>query len=144
MKTYSIQRFKQLHPTIFNIYECQNEIAGDKYPEKTKAIYSHYLKRVHEKIGWSGNSYKDDPTKYVYFVKVRKEADSMRLPFATYIDAQFKGLEWANAIPDPGQLVGLKAVERLMKYCYENDITVKSNAGPKIDFSKIKKNGKKS
>ena len=144
MKTYSIQRFKQLHATIFTRYESLNEIQGDKYPETTDKIYKHYLKRVHGKIGWTADNYKEDPTKYVYFVRVRKEAADVGLPWATYIDAQFAGLEWANAIPDPTQLVGLKAVERLMKYCYENDITTKPKGQKKIDFSKIRNNGKKS
>lgn len=144
MKTYSIQRFKQLHSTIFTRYECLNEIQGDKFPDTTDLVYQYYIKKVHEKMGWSANNFKEDPTKYVYFVRVRKEAQNLGLKATTYIDAQFAGLEWANAMPDPAQLVGLKAVERLMKYCYENDITTKSKGPKKIDFSKIRNNGKKS
>jgi hypothetical protein len=144
MKTYSLQRFKQLHPTIFSRYEAILEIEGDKYPEKTKMIYSHYLKRIAERNGWSADNFKEDPTKYVYFVRVRKDSDSLGIPGDTYIDAQFAGLEWANAIPDPAQLVGLKATERLMKFCYENNITTKPQRNqPKIDFSKIKKKWQK-
>jgi hypothetical protein len=103
----------------------------------------YYLKKVNQKIGWA-NNIKDDPTKYVYFVKIRKEADSLRIDYKIYIDAQFDGLEWANAIPDPTQMVGVKAIDRLMKYCYKNDIKQNAASEKKIDFSKIKnKHGKK-
>lgn len=142
MKTYSLQRFKQLHATIFSRYECMNEIQADKFPDTTGLIYKYYLKKVHEKMGWSANNFKEDPTKYVYFVRVRKEAESLGIKATTYVDAQFAGLEWANAMPDPSQMVGLKATERLMKYCYENDITTKPQGQKKIDFAKIKQNGK--
>lgn len=142
MKNYSLARFKNLHATIYQRYECMVEIQEDKWPQTTELIYSYYLKKVNEKIGWVSNNFKEDPTKYVYFVRVRKEAQQLNLKPQTYIDAQFAGLEWANAIPDPSQMIGLKATERLMKYCYENDITTKPEK-KQIDFSKIKGHGKK-
>lgn len=142
MKSFSLSRFKQLHPKIYERYECLNEIQGDKFPDTTDAIYKYYLKKVGDRIGWTANL-REDPTKYVYFVKIRKESQDLGILATTYVDAQFAGLEWANAIPDPTQMVGVKALDRLMKYCYENDITTKPKKNKRIDFSKIKnKHGK--
>jgi hypothetical protein len=139
MKSYSLSRFKYLHSNIYQRYELVDEIARDKYPDKTDALYKHYMKRVNQKIGWTATNIKDDCTKYVYFVRVRKEAEDIGIAWGVYIDAQFEGLEWANAIPDPSQMVGVKALERVMKFCYENNITLKPTGQKKIDFSKIKK-----
>jgi hypothetical protein len=143
MKSYSLSRFKPLTEKIFSTYEAQVEIDTDKYPSQTKVIYDYYLKKVVERVGWIAENFKDDPIKYISFVKVRQECYRRKIPGRVYIDAQFAGLEWANAIPDPTQLYGPKAEERLMKYCYENDISSATKQTPKLDFSKIKKNGNK-
>ena len=55
-----------------------------------------------------------------------------------YIKAQFASFEWRDGVPDPIQMVGDKALERLNKYLYQNNIQVKKN-GKKVNWDKILK-----
>lgn len=136
MKSFSIYKFKSLHNAIFAGYECQHEIETDPHPQQTDKLVKFYLKLVNDKIGWVNEDYTSTPEKYVGFVRACKEARVIGIDIDTYIKAQFAGLEWASGIPDPLQLYGVKAKERLMKYCFENNIMIK-NKEKKIDFKKI-------
>ena len=60
----------------------------------------------------------------MYFIKVREEAKKIGISPDIYVKAQFHGFEWRDGIPDPVQLVGTKAIDRLNKYLFEKNIKV--------------------
>jgi hypothetical protein len=121
MNGFSPYKFKNIHANICSRFEAMQEIERDKTPDKTEYAHSYYLARISSKIGYS-KGYKDIPEKYVYFVKATKEAHTIGIPIKEFIQAQFEGLEWANGIPAPEQLVTEKAKERVQRYCFEHGI----------------------
>lgn len=141
MKNFTFFKFKSMHTAICNYYECTQEIQRDRTPNRTTMVYQYYLKKVNERLGWENNDYKDNPEKYVCFVRAKDLADKFKIKLDDYVKAQFAAMEWGDKqmIPDPLQLYGEKAIERVRKYCYENNITMKQEK--KVDFKKIK-NGK--
>lgn len=138
MKNFSLYKFKSMHSVICNVFECTLEIQRDKTPSHTTMLYELYLRKVNQKLGWENNDYKDNPTKYVCFVRAKELAWKFKIRIEDYINAQFFAMEWGERtmIPDPHQLYGDKAVERVRKYCYEHNITMKQPK--KIDFKKVK------
>jgi hypothetical protein len=140
MKNFSLNKFKSLHGPICNIFEAQSEIQRDKSPERTSKAHDFYVATIHEKIGFA-KGYDTVPEKFVYFIRMVGLADSMGIDTRTYIKAQFAGMDWRGGIPDPMQLVGDKALQRVQQYCFEHNIKLgKQSQG--IDYSKIKGIGK--
>lgn len=123
MKNFSVFKFKTIHPSIFNEYEAKQVIERDKTPAKTLDCHSIYLANINSKIGYA-QSYISNPEKYQYFVLAKEEAQKLRVSNEVYITAQFAGLEWANVIPDPAQLVGPNSMDRLQKYCFTHNIKI--------------------
>lgn len=138
MKNFSIFKFKNLHSVICKHFESTQEIREDKTPNRTTMLYDLYLKKVSQKLGWEANDYKDNPDKYVCFVRAKELADKFKIRLDHYIEAQFFAMEWGDRtmIPDPHQLYGDKSIERVRKYCYEHNITIKE--AKKVDFKKLK------
>lgn len=140
MKNFSVFKFKSLHSSICNQYEAIQKIAQDKTPEITKQCHLIYLGLISEKTGYA-QGYEDNPEKYQYFVQAKEEAKKYGVSQKVYFKAQFDGLEWVNAIPDPAQLVGAKAIERLQKYAFTHKIRIGEKTGG-INFKRIRTNGK--
>lgn len=138
MKNFTIHKFKSMHASICKFYETSLEIESDKTPEKTSIFYNLYIAKVNEKLGWENNDYKENPEKYVCFVKAKELAVKFGIKPTVYINAQFAGMEWGDKamIPDPLQLYGDKAIERVRRYCYEHNITIREQKT--IDFKKLK------
>lgn len=136
MNKFSLNKFKSLHAAIFINYEAQIELASDKTPEETEFCYKIYISIINSRIGHEDYNYKQLPEKYVCFKKAKDEAKKMKLPIKQYIDAQFEAMEWVNAIPDPLQLYGDKAIERARKYCFQHNIQLTKKS--LVNFSKIK------
>lgn len=138
MKNFSFYKFKSMHGSICNYYESTQEIEADKTPNKTTMLYELYLRKVNQKLGWEHNDYKDNPEKYVCFVRAKDLAEKFKIKIDHYINAMFFAFEWGEKemIPDPFQLYGDKAIERVRKYCYEKNITLREQK--KIDFKKLK------
>ena len=133
MKNFSLNKFKSMHQAMCKDYEAEQEIMADKTPTKTQEIYTLYIGMVNDKLGWNYDDYKSNPEKFVCFIRAKECAAKIGIGVKTYIKAQFATME---TIPDPYQLYGDKAIERVRKYCYENNITVK--AAKTINFDKIK------
>lgn len=138
MKNFSLFKFKSMHPSICNKYEATQIIEQDKTPQQTKDCHDIYLANISERIGYS-QGYESIPEKYRYFIEAKQEAKKFGVSNKVYITAQFAGFEWANTVPDPAQLVGTKALDRLQKYAYENNIKLGSKEKPKVNFKKIKR-----
>lgn len=138
MKNFSLYKFKQMHGSICNYFESSQEIEADKTPNRTTLLYELYLRKVNQKLGWEHNDYKDNPEKYVCFVRAKVLAEKFKIRVEDYINAQFFAMEWGDKemIPDPLQLYGDKAIERVRKYCYEKNITIKQAV--KVDFKKLR------
>ncbi len=137
MKNFSIHKFKSMHSAICNEYEAKQIIGRDKTPSKTEECHDIYLGMISQQIGYA-QGYKELPEKYKYFVEAKKEAHKLGVSCKVYIAAQFEGFEWANTAPDPAQLVGIKAIERLQKYAFAHSITL-GQKRETINWKKIKK-----
>lgn len=140
MKNFSIFKFKNIHGAICNRVEALQEIKEDRSPEDTRKAHDAYLSIISEKVGYA-QDYKDNPEKYKFFIKAKDEAAELGVSARQYIQAQFSAFEWKSGIPDPMQLVGPKARERVQKWAFENNITLgrKSNQGIKFDLIRGKK-----
>lgn len=137
MKKFSIYKFKNLHNSILEEYEAIHKIEQDPFPSQTKKAHQVYMDLILDKVGFA-QSYEDRPAKYAAFVEAMAIARQYGASPGIYIQAQFHGLDWQNSIPDPLQLLGTKAIERLQRYCFENQIKLKdSQAVKKVNFSKI-------
>jgi hypothetical protein len=138
MKNFSLGKFKTIHAAICNQYEALQEIQRDRDPEKTRQAHDAYLAIVSEKVGLV-QGYDKLPEKYKFFIQVKDEARKYGVTVKQYIQAQFSGFDWRSGIPDPAQLIGTKAVERLQRWAFEKNIRLGDHKR-KVNF-KVIKNG---
>jgi hypothetical protein len=141
MKNFSLNKFKALHGPICNKYEALQEIQRDKSPERTAKAHDIYVATISNKVGYA-TGFTDIPEKFIYFGRAVDEAKRIGVDIGTYIKAQFAGMDWRGGIPDPMQLVGDKALQRVQQYCYEHNIKMGNKRETGIDFSQIRKHGK--
>lgn len=138
MVNFSVFKFKNMHAGIIKHYDAELKISSDKYPEQTKRAHSVYLKLIQERIGFA-QGFEKLPEKYACFVEVAKISMEHGIDTSDYIRAQFQGFDFSSSIPDPYQLTGVKAIDRLQKYAFENTLKLGgNNKTHKINFSKIK------
>ena len=122
MTRFNLNKFNSIHQRICEVYGANLEISKDLTPGETFKVKLEYEKLLGEK----GRviDFKTIPEKYVWFIKAKEECHRLNVPIEHYIKAQFWGLEWCNGIPDPIQLVGNKAIDRLNKYLSEFNINL--------------------
>jgi len=137
MKKFSLMKFNNSHQSICEEYSALLEIKRDSYPEQTLMVCRIYNQRLLEKSGID-TDYSKIPDKYIYFIEVVKLCKELKVKPKDYILAQFEGLEWASGIPDPMQLVGDKAIQRLNKYLVSHNIKAGQSDTKKLDAEKIK------
>lgn len=125
MQQFSLRKFTNLYQAICTYHEASTEINQDPHKELTNQFHELYRRKVAHKTGYI-NNYTNHPEKYVWFVRLSKLFEYYTIPPSVYIDAQFSALEKMDAMPDPAQLLGNKAKERLNKYLYENQIKVRN------------------
>lgn len=135
MKKYSLYKFNNLHEGICNTYEAMKELQLDEDPTTTLALYKYYTGYIARKTGVV-NDYEKNLEKYVCFKRVREESEKLGVSGYDYIKAQFYGLDFTGGIPDPLQLVGEKAIERLNKFLFKFGNT-QNKMG--LDLDKIKR-----
>ena len=121
MQKFSLMKFNNLRESISETYAAIEEIKTDKDRVMTEAMYRAYFSKILHNTGITDES-KELPEKYVWFVRARQQAEEMNIDPVLYIEAQFAALDFANSIPHPTQLVGLKAKERVIRYAYKNKI----------------------
>lgn len=139
MQKFSLMKLNMLHQGICHEFEAITEIEQDTNPEATEKVMDVYNRMMNERTG-EIIDYQKNPEKFVQFLRVRHECKKRGIDPEHYIKAQYEGLEWTGSIPDPSQLMGDKAHERLVKYLSRNKhLVIKTKQGPKIDFTKIKK-----
>src|SRR5690606_32101042 len=101
-----------MQESISSEYEYTEAILSDKDPKTTKAIHDLYTGLIMKNTNIDIN-YKNQPAKYIKFKEVNELTQEMNIPYEIYIKAQFDGLMWADSYPEPSQLIGDKALERL-------------------------------
>lgn len=123
---FSLMKLQYAHVKIMEYADATLEVTLDDNTVLTNIAYRLYTQMVIKQVGSLLTDYKNDPTKFKYFVQVAKECKRLKIRPEDYIKAQFDGLAWTNGIPEPYQLVGDKAQERLQKYLYQNQIQLGS------------------
>jgi hypothetical protein len=141
MQKFALPKISAMAETISQTYEFTNEIKSDPNKSITENLSLEYNRAITLKTG-IGHNYKDQPDKYVFFVRAAQLCKDLNIKPQDYVKAQFHGFEWISGIPDPVQFVGAKARERVMKYIYETGIKLTNNIdNPKIDWDKIRNHG---
>jgi len=135
MKKFSWMKFNNLHQSICVEYEAILEIEEDETPKESLQVCNIYERILMEGSGIS-HDYKNMPEKYVYFVKVKHLANGLQVTYYDYVKAQFYALEYMNGIPDPSQMVGDKAIQRVQTYLMKHKPKQKES---RIDYNKISK-----
>jgi len=140
MQKFSLLKFASLQETITREYESLCLINQDTTPHITQALIDYYNKLLVE-AGGTPIRYDLQPDKQAAFIKVVKEAKSLKVRPSLYVMAQFEGLAWAKRVPDPLMMLGEKAIERLNAFRIKNpEKFSEQNNQPSIDYSKLKKN----
>ena len=137
MKKFSLMKFNSSHQSICEEYSALQIIKDDEYPEQTTMVCKIYQQRLVEKSGIIMD-YTKMPDKYIYFIEVVKICKELKVKPKDYIHAQFDGLEWANSIPDPMQLTGDKAIQRLNRFLIQHNKKAGQTKHRKLDASKIR------
>jgi len=125
MQKFALPKFLNMYEGICLTYQALLEIEEDPDSETTKEMYGIYSKRVIENTGIH-DRLEELPDKYVWFTRARNQAEKMNVSVRIYMIAQFEGLDFTKGIPHPTQLVGPKATERVIRYCYEHNIKTKA------------------
>lgn len=126
----NLQKITSMHASICETYVAKKEIQEDPYPDITAKIHEYYRMKVATKTGLV-NNFKGTPDKYVWFVRAGALMRALTVPLNIFLDAQFEAMDYRNALPDPSQLVGQKAKERLNKYMFEHNIDLRKNGNGK-------------
>lgn len=133
MGRFMLMKFLGLSEAISNRYDVLQELRQDNNKELTEKMHKLYQRLMIENTGGFVN-YQNLPEKYVYFYRLIKEAQIHNLVPETYLKAQFMSFEGRNSYPDPIQLVGDKALNRVGRYLQEHEIKPTQT---NINWSKI-------
>lgn len=137
-----ITKLVNMAESISQIYQDELLIKDDNNKAETLEIIKYYSTLIVEQTGMVPNI-ESDPRKMARFVEVRKVTDEIDIPHQIYIDAQFQGLKWTDSYPEPNQLIGDKAIERVNKYMFENKIRKEKAPSGREDIkSRLKKLGR--
>lgn len=123
MKIFYLAKFIGLYSGICETHGDIIEIEKDDDKDETRNIYKFYCQRIIENTGVM-DELDELPSKYVWFVRARKQAERLNVSCKIYMNAQFEALDFSKGIPYPTQLTGPKATERVARYCRKNDIKI--------------------
>jgi hypothetical protein len=115
-----------MYSPICDTYSAIKEIEEDPNQCTTISVHEVYRQKVAMKTG-AMNNFKDNPIKYVGFVRAAAIVVKFGVTVGQFLSAQFDVMEKFDACPDPLQLGSDKAKERLNKWLYENGIDVRKN-----------------
>ena len=130
MQHFSTRKFLSMYSAICDHYAAQKEIEDDPNQGITITVHEQYRNRVAMKTG-AMNNFKDNPIKYVGFVRASVIIKKFGVNVNQFLSSQFDSMDKFDACPDPLQLGGDKAKERLNKWLYENNIDVRKNGNGK-------------
>ena len=140
IKKFSVNKLISMYPVVAEVYQANLVLESDTDPIETKKAHDIYNQVIIDKTGMAYD-YSKDPVNYQYFVKVKDRAKELGISSSIYIKAQFHALEWIRGVPQPIQLTGDKADDRVRKYLYEKGLRISNNSkgGNRISFSDILK-----
>lgn len=133
-----IGKLINLYETLVQQTQALNEL-GNLDTKDILEIHDIYVQQIASRTGIQ-ESYMDNPTKMMGFAKALEQAHSMGCDGETWILAQFEALSFCNGIPTPEQLHGDTAKERLIKFCYQNNIKLgetRTKTASKDDWDSI-------
>lgn len=137
----AINRFPGLHERICDEYQSKKEAKADSNKEITETLCKLYNRKVLDMTGINEDiASKSDSLSY--FVKASKVCKDYRVSPQVYMEAQFDGLAFTNSIPYPSQMVGDKAIERLIRYMSKMGIKARgniTNSGSWLDINALNK-----
>lgn len=115
-----VSKMVSMHEGITMEYEAKLQVENDNNPKETRDIFDYYKKLVYDHTGLPLTDASENYVRYSKFINVRETTDQLDIPYQIYIKAQFDGLEWSGNYPEPSQLIGDNAIDRLNKYLYKN------------------------
>jgi len=124
MKKFSLNKYLSMYEAICETYQAMVEIRDDSEKELTNKLYKSYSSRIMDNTGIF-DRLEEQPEKYVWFVRARREAKSLNISVELYINAQFSNHDFSRGILYPSQLIGPKAVDKVINYCIKNNIKIK-------------------
>ncbi len=122
---FNLLSFRGKAEQIIAYEGAKKELLDDKNYLKTERAYKRYNYHIIKQTGEILTHYDNMPEKYKFFMEVGKASIELGVTPEIWIDAQFAELEWTKSFPEPNQLVGDKAKERMQKYMYKNKIKIK-------------------
>lgn len=125
MKKFRLTKFLNMYESICESHLALVEIERDDDIEMTKEIYTVYSRYIINHTGVY-DRLEEIPEKYVWFVKAREEAKNLNVSVKVYMNAQLEAFDLSTGIPHPAQLVGPKAVDRVIAYMYKNGIKIQT------------------
>lgn len=138
-KKFSIPRFKTYNAKIGQKYEAYYAINADTDKEGTDAFHQHWQAAMKRYAGLEEDLSRDDE-KYVCMLYGRQEADENDALYSDWIAAQFDGLAFLNAIPNPNQFFGENAANRYSEYIQKMNIKKKKVGGYSYRDAETKNN----
>jgi len=125
-KRYGLNKFKSYRDKIFSHYEAEYLVKNDEDHDGSLKFFDIYDEKLRKRATVIIDRL-SDPEKFLDFVLAREEADKCDADYTNWIDAQFAGLEFANALPEPYQLHGDGALGRYQKYLIDvNPVNTKN------------------
>lgn len=117
MGKYGLNKFKTYDSRIYESFESKVAVITDPSSEDTALFYMEWQKKMLEYVGPDEVENLDkDYVKYSNILYARIAADECGADYQQWIEAQFEGLSFVNAIPELGQLYGDNAKKRYERY----------------------------
>jgi len=117
MGKYGLNKFKTYDSSIYENFESKVEVLQDTHKTETREFYMCWQAEMLKHVSIDEITFLDkDFVKYVHMFYGRREADKHNAPYAIWIEAQFAGLAFVNAIPEINQLYGVNSVKRYGRY----------------------------
>lgn len=123
MKKFSLNKFPSMYEGICETYQAMLEIEKDQDSNMTKLMYKIYARKFIENTGIY-SAIEELPEKYVWFVRAREQAKELNVSVNIYMISQFEALDFTKDVIHPALLVGPKATERVIRYCFNHGIKV--------------------
>lgn len=120
-RTYSLNRFKTYNKRICAKYEALYAIDSDTDKEGTQAFHYHWQAAMQKYAGLSDDLITNIES-YVCMLYGRLDADDNDAAYTDWIAAQFEGLAFLDAIPNPSQFFGDNARVRYEEYVKKMNI----------------------
>lgn len=117
MGKYGLNRFKTYEERIYEAFESKLTVINDEDKESTREYYAIWQKAM---MVYSGveelTNIDKDLVKFSHIVHARLAADKHDVDYEDWVEAQFSGLAFLDAIPEINQFYGEGAKTRYDRY----------------------------